>query len=149
MVSVAHLQAIGSSLLAPNIQKSDKHMTDIDEDDPPMLPETLWPYVKSVRYHYNYNGDHYIDKLIYAIPRMSRLHTFIIHTLTTPPDALIDVLFHCPSLVELSFEETPLDFHLPPAPCESLRKWQFNDGRDLRVSGSPRFFIRSWRSEKI
>jgi hypothetical protein len=58
---------------------------------------------------------------------------------------LIEALFRCPSLVNLSFEETPLDFHLPSIPCETLHSLRFNDGRDLRVSGTPKFFVRSWR----
>ena len=58
---------------------------------------------------------------------------------------LIEALFRCPSLIKLSFEETPLDFHLPSIPCETLHTLQFKDGRDLRVSGSPKLFIRSWR----
>jgi hypothetical protein len=100
---------------------------------------------RNFRYHYNFKGYHYIDGLIYAIPRLLRLRTFSIHTLTTPPNGLIDALFQSPSVVELSFEETPLDFRLPRVTCESLHTLRFKDGRDLRVSGGPRFFIRSWR----
>ena len=134
------------------------------EDDVPMLPETLWPYIQYVcanfkhlenifdpsdlnvrnfRLHYS-DDDYNIDELIDAIPKLTGLSTFSIHSLTTPPDMLIDALFRCPSLVDLSFEETPLDFRPPLAHCESLRTLRFRDGRDLRVNGSPSLFIRSW-----
>ena len=133
------------------------------EDDVPMLPETLWPYIQYVcttskhlekvvdpsdfirnfRLHYN-DDDYNIDELIDAIPKLTGLSTFSIHSLTTPPVMLIDALFRCPSLVDLSFEETPLDFRPPLTHCESLHTLRFRDGRDLRVNGSPSLFIRSW-----
>ena len=99
--------------------------------------------VRNFRFHYRDN-DYYIDELIDTIPGLTRLSTFSIHSLTTPPDMLIDALFRCSSLVDLSFEETPLNFRPPLAPCKSLQTLRFKDGRDLRVSGSPRWCIRSW-----
>lgn len=98
---------------------------------------------RNFRFHYS---DHnYIDELIDAIPKLIRLSTFSIHTFLTPPDALIEALFQCPTLEYLSFEETPLNFHIPPSPSKSIHTLHFKDGRDLRVSGGPQLFIRSWR----
>lgn len=76
---------------------------------------------------------------------MTRLTTFSIHTLSPPQNGLINALFAHPSLADLSFEETPLYFPDPLTPSHSLRTLQFKDGRDLRVSGSPQLFMRSWR----
>ena len=157
------LRALCLPLMFKRVVWPNKHIPNVN-DDVPMLPETLWPYIQYVgvsstslrkpslipptfdrNFRYHYSDDDYIDELIYAIPRLPRLYTFSVHTLITPPDELIEALFHCPTLVNLSFEETPLNFHLPRTPCKSLHTLRFLDGRDLRVSGGPRLFIRSWR----
>lgn len=131
-------------------------------DHIPMLPESLWPYIqyvvsffitkspdkinldRNIRFHFD-DDDSCIDNLVNSLPLLPRLAILSIHNLFTPPDALIKAIFRCPLLKSLSFEETPLDFDLPRTPCETLHTLQFKDGRDLRVSGSPQLFIRSWR----
>jgi len=86
-------------------------------------------------------GYHYIDELIYAIPRLSRLRIFHTHLTTTAKCLMTRCSILRPS--RLSFEETPLDFRLPRVPCESLHTLRFKRRKGPPCIRRTSIFIRS------
>jgi hypothetical protein len=120
-----------------------KRMSGLGAETAKMLPEPLLPYIRHFRL--TADGTLSITELAFVVPKMVGLSTFIFHTLETPSDNLVAAVLNLPSLRNLQFEETPLNFRLPETFNPDLRSLVFKDGKDLRVFGGAKMYHHSWR----
>lgn len=76
---------------------------------------------------------------------MSHLTSFTFHCLTTPPRHLIESLLSNPTLRDIRFEDTPLDFDAIAKTNKGLTSIAIHSGQHVQVSGDARNNRSSWK----
>lgn len=76
---------------------------------------------------------------------MSHLTSFTVHCLTTPPRDLIESLLSTPTLRDIRFEDTPLNFDAIAKTNTGLTSIAVHNGQQVHVSGDARNSRPSWK----